>query len=132
MRAFKSRGFVKWASDEGLTDGRLWAVVEEMERGLMKAELGGHVYKKRIALRGHGKRGGARVVLVYRKGSRAFFMEGFAKKDRDNIPRDELRVLKAQAKELLNYSARDLMDAIETGRFVEVRGDERHTDGTSL
>ena len=126
MRAFKRRGFAKWAYQQKLTDAMLWAVVEEMERGLLDDKLAAHVYKKRIALGGRGKRGGGRTVLVYRKGSRAFFMEGYAKKDRDNISRKELRILRSRAKELLNYSGRELMDAIESGEFVEVRGDERH------
>ena len=126
MRAFKHKAFASWARKQRLTDAMLWAVVEEMERGLLDAELAAHVYKQRIALKGHGKRGGGRVVLVYRKGSRAFFMEGYAKKDRDNIGRKELRDLRVQAKNLLNCSGEELADAVASGKFVEVRNDERH------
>ena len=52
MRVFKTKWFQKWAAKEGLDDEVLRAVVEEMENGLIDAELGGHVVKKRVALPG--------------------------------------------------------------------------------
>jgi hypothetical protein len=48
--------------------------------GLIDADLGGHIVKKRVALPGRGKSGGARTLLAYRLGDRAFFVYGFAKK----------------------------------------------------
>jgi hypothetical protein len=65
MRVFKTRGFQKWASREGLTDETLRAAVEELEDGLIDAELGGHVVKKRVALPGRGKRGGSCTLVVF-------------------------------------------------------------------
>lgn len=47
MRVFKTRQFDKWARNEGVTDRTLWAAVIEMENGLIDADLGGHVVKKR-------------------------------------------------------------------------------------
>ena len=122
MRAFKFKGFAKWASDHGLTDAVLWAAVEEMERGLEGANLGGSVYKKRIALGGRGKRGGARTILVYRKGSRAFFVRGFAKNDRGNLGVKDLVAVKGLADDLLNSSDRELIERVESGMYIEVRG----------
>ena len=124
MRAFKSRKFAGWASGERLTDSMLWAALEEMERGLVDANLGGHVYKKRIALAGRGKRGGARTLVVYRAAEVAFFEYGFAKKDRDNISEEELGDLKELAKDLLNYSPQELDSVIESGEHIEVKRDE--------
>ena len=46
-----------------------------MERGLVDADLGGHVYKKRIALGSRGKSSGARTLIVYRVAEIAFFVE---------------------------------------------------------
>jgi hypothetical protein len=57
----------------------LLAAVEEMDGGLIDAELGGHVVNKRAALPGRGKRGGARTLVVYRHASLAFFVYGFTK-----------------------------------------------------
>lgn len=85
MRIYKTRSFDKWAAKEGLADPVLAAAVAEMEAGLIDAELGGQVVKKRVSLAGGGKRGGARMLLAYRLGDRAFFVYGFAKNERDNI-----------------------------------------------
>jgi hypothetical protein len=41
----------------------LGTAVQEMVAGLIDADLGGHVYKKRVAMPGRGKSGGARVIL---------------------------------------------------------------------
>ena len=52
MRIFKSKSFCKWATKEGLTNKALVAAVTEMEEGLIDADLGGNVYKKRAAIEG--------------------------------------------------------------------------------
>ena len=80
MRVFKNKWFQKWAAREGMGNEALLAAVEEMDGGLIDAELGGHVVNKRAALPGRGKRGGARTLVVYRHASLAFFVFGFAKK----------------------------------------------------
>jgi hypothetical protein len=49
MRIFKTRLFAKWARKEKLTDRLLQQAIHEMEQGLLDADLGGCVYKKRIA-----------------------------------------------------------------------------------
>lgn len=56
-RVFKTRAFIRTMRKSGLTDGVLCAAVQEMIRGLVDADLGGGVLKKRIALAGRGKRG---------------------------------------------------------------------------
>lgn len=56
MRIFKNKAFTKWAEKEGLNDDALQIAVDEMERGLIDADLGGHVVKKRVAVGGRGKR----------------------------------------------------------------------------
>ena len=96
----------------------------EMERGLIDANLGGHVVKKRVAVGGQGKSGGMRTLLAYRVGDKAFFVYGFAKSARANISADELRALKYLAKELLSYSDRALAKAIKSGALIEVKSDE--------
>lgn len=59
MRTFNTKWFHKWADKAGLTDAALVAAVVEMESGLIDANLGGHVMKKRVALPDRGKRGSA-------------------------------------------------------------------------
>ncbi len=60
-RVFKTRQFAKWMRKTDQTDGALCLAVGEMVGGLVDADLGGDVLKKRVALHGRGKRGGART-----------------------------------------------------------------------
>ncbi len=120
MQAFKSRAFSKWAAKEGLSDGALLAAVEEIDRGLVDADLGGQVYKKRVAVGGRGKSGGVRTLLAYRAGDKAFFIYGFAKNVRANIRDKELKALKLYADTLLSYSKAELNKAVKHGALIEV------------
>lgn len=49
MRVYKNNAFNKWAEKEGLGDDALRTAVDEIERGLIDVDLGGHVMKKRVA-----------------------------------------------------------------------------------
>ncbi|PIW61525.1 type II toxin-antitoxin system RelE/ParE family toxin [Shewanella sp. CG12_big_fil_rev_8_21_14_0_65_47_15] len=121
MRIYKSKWFTKWAEKEGLTDDALKAAVDEMEKGLIDADLGGHVYKKRAPIEGQGKSSGLRTILAFKVGNKAFFMYGFPKNARDNIDSKELKALKLMAKELLGYSNAQLKNALQSGSMVEVK-----------
>ena len=56
--------------------------------------LGGNLYKVRVALAGHGKRGGARLIYFYRDREMPIYaLAIFAKNERDNITPSELRAL---------------------------------------
>src|ERR1022692_406004 len=124
MHIYKTRQFDKWASKEGLTDRVLKAAVAEMENGLIDADLGGHVVKKRVALPGRGKSGGARTLLAYQQGNRAFFVYGFAKSERDNIDAKELNALKQLAAIQLSLNLSQLAHALATGKLIEVNDDD--------
>ena len=123
MQAFKTRWFARWAVRQQLTDAALFGAVAEMERGLVDAELGGEVVKKRVALPGKGKRGGTRTLVAFRRGDRAFFIYGFSKNERANISAKELQALKLLARELLSYSPPALVKAVKAGELLEVEDD---------
>lgn len=127
MRIFKNKAFNKWASKEGLDDKTLRAAVDEMERGLIDAELGGHVVKKRVAVGARGKSSWLRTLLAYRLDDKAFFVYGFAKNTRANISADELKALKHLAKTLLSYTNQILSKAVANGALIEL--DEVGDDG---
>lgn len=76
--------------------------------------------KKRVALRGRGKRGGARTLVAFRQDDKAFFIYGFAKNERVNISDDELKALKLLAKTLLNYPVATLRKAVDAGELIEI------------
>lgn len=49
---------MRWKEKHGLSDQVLFKAVDEIEQGLIDADLGGSILKKRVALPGRGKRGG--------------------------------------------------------------------------
>lgn len=51
MRIFAIKRFHIWAKSHDLTDALLRRATEEIERGSVEANLGGNLYKKRIAKR---------------------------------------------------------------------------------
>ena len=104
----------------GLTDSDLNVAVSEMADGLIDADLGGHLFKKRVALPGRGKRGGARTIVAAKLPDRWFFLFGFEKNERTNIDKDELRMLREIAAELLGFSDRKLSEAIANNEIIEV------------
>ncbi|NCW39895.1 MAG: hypothetical protein EBV79_06665 [Betaproteobacteria bacterium] len=77
-RVFKTRHFSRWMRKTGLTDSSLCTAVLEMAQGLIDADLGGGVFKKRVGLAGRGKRGGANQGQEQDHGSRARNGCGFA------------------------------------------------------
>ena len=60
---YVTRYFSRWMRGTELTEQSLCAAVVEMESGLIDADLGSSVVKKRVALPGRGKRGGVRTLV---------------------------------------------------------------------
>lgn len=119
-RVFRTRNFTRWMRKSGLTDAALCKAVKEMVAGLVDADLGGGVVKKRIALPGRGKRGGARTLVATNKGSRWFFLFGFEKNERANISTEELEALQAYASDLLASTDAQLAKAIDDDALQEI------------
>ena len=122
-RIFKTRHFQRWMSKTELTDQVLCTAVAEMVQGLIDADLGGGVIKKRVGLAGRGKRGGARTLVATNKGSRWFFVFGFEKNDRANIDDDEREALQTLAADLLARTPAQLTLAVEDGALLEICND---------
>ncbi|MES9859004.1 MAG: type II toxin-antitoxin system RelE/ParE family toxin [Sedimenticola sp.] len=116
--------FSRWAEKEGLSDVGLQTAVEELVNGLVDADLGGYVYKKRVGLAGRGKRGGVRTLIAFRIKDKAFFLYGFAKNARANISDKELKALRLLAGELLGYTDVALGKALKAGELIEVVSDD--------
>jgi hypothetical protein len=119
VRIFKSRWFDRFAENEGIGDKQLKDAVAEIEAGLVEANLGAGVFKKRIARAGEGKSGGYRTIVFFRSGERTFFQYGFSKSARDNINKKELRILKESAKLNLNFTDKQLKIRIDAGQWIE-------------
>jgi hypothetical protein len=122
-RVFLTRTFTRWMRKTGLPADSLCHAVSEMSQGLIDADLGGNVVKKRIGLSGQGKRGGARMIVATKMADHWFFLYGFGKNERANIDKDELKVLQEVAKELLELNGRQLAAAMSKGEMMEVCND---------
>ena len=54
VRIFKNTWFTRFADKEGITDGELKEAANRLEAGQADADLGGGVYKIRVARSGEG------------------------------------------------------------------------------
>jgi hypothetical protein len=120
MRVFKTRTFQRWAGKAGVTDAALLDALAQMERGLIDADLGGNLYKQRVALPGRGKSGSTRTIIATRFAGVLFFLYGFEKSDRDNIATKELVLYQRLAQELLNMTEVQITSALAGKVLMEV------------
>ena len=123
VKIIATNAFSRWMKRAGIRDADLLGAVAEMSRGLIDANLGGDVYKKRFGVAGRGKRGGARTIVATRKGDRWIFLFGFEKNERSNIRPTELIALQKLAKTLLDLHDRDLARAMAAGELKEIEDD---------
>lgn len=84
------------------------------------ADLGGGLYKQRVARSGSGKSGGYRTLLAHRVGGHVFFLHGFAKQAQANIDGRETRALKALGALLHGLTAEQITTALDAGEFEEL------------
>ena len=122
----KRKDFAKWQAGEKLPDAALCKAVKEMESGLIDADLGGQLYKKRVARPGGGKSGGYRTLLSARISNRYVFLHGFAKNDKANITEDEKKALRFAGKVFLDLSGEALVKALQAGVLLEVHCEQDH------
>jgi hypothetical protein len=77
MRIFKTKWFNRWARGEDISDIVLVQAAKEIADGKVEADLGGCLFKKRLARPHGGKRGGYRTIVGYKRPDSArivFFM----------------------------------------------------------
>jgi hypothetical protein len=120
VRIFKNTWFTRFANKEGITDTELKETVDRLETGQADADLGGDVYKMRVARLGEGKSGGYRVIVFFRSEERTFFHYGFAKSSLGNINKRELKVMKKRAKNYFTLSDEQIRIQLINGTLLEI------------
>lgn len=120
MTVFVVDDFRRWMRRQVLRDGDLCDAVVEMTRGLIDADLGHGLLKKRVARSGGGKRGGYRVIVASRRKAPWFFLGGYAKNDRDDMSRAEFATYQVLSRKFLSMTADGLRDALADGTVMEV------------
>ena len=122
-RIYKNRWFAKYASREGISDAALVAAVDQANRCLVDADLGGGLIKQRVAREGGGKSGGYRTLVFFRLEERAVFAFGFAKNSKANLNAVELRTYKQAARIVLALTQAQVETEVREGRLFEVNVD---------
>lgn len=122
-RIYTNRWFAKFASREGISNATLVAAIDQANRGLTDADLGGGLIKQRVARQGGGKSGGYRTLVFFRREQRAIFAFGFAKSDKADLSAVELRTYKQAAKIVLALTQAQIDREVNEGRMFEVNDD---------
>jgi len=127
VRVLKTKSFARWSRKERLRDASLLAAVDEIGRGLVDAQLGANLVKKRVARAGGGKSGGYRTLLATNLRDRWVFLYGFAKSERDNMDDEELSALRSLASAYVNMGEDMIGRLIKAGELMEVKHGEPQT-----
>jgi hypothetical protein len=126
VSVFETKAFARFARKASLSGERLLEAAAEVAAGAFDADLGGGVFKQRVAREGGGKSGSFRTIIVFQAGGHSFFVLGFAKSDKANVSAKELKALKALATLLLGLDAGAVEKALAAGELVLL---EAKTDG---
>lgn len=127
-RIFKSKWFQRFAKSNDISDKALETAVEKIEKGLFDADLGGGVIKQRVAKQGQGSATGYRVIVLYRKGDKAFLVFGFEKSQQANLSRDEEKHYKEAAKYHLELTEKQIAELLKNGDLVEIKRKKKDKD----
>ena len=126
MRVFKNKWFSRWARGEGITDTALHKAATEIAAGKVEADLGGCLFKKRLAREGQGKSGGYRTIVGYRKANsnRLIFLYAFPKNAKTNISSKEEAALSISAEGFLAATDQQVSALMTKGTVLEVTNNE--------
>jgi hypothetical protein len=122
MRVFKNKWFNRWARNEGITNMDICTAAKQVTTGDVEADLGGYLFKKRVARAGGGKSAGYRTIVGYKKGNtdRVIFLYGFPKNSRSNITEREREALSTAAAAFIAATDKHLADLIAKGSIFEL------------
>jgi len=120
VSVYKTKDFSRFARKAALRDQELLEAAAAVASGGWDADLGGGVFKQRIARAGAGKSGGFRTIVLFKVGSHSFFVHGFAKNEKPNVTPRELKALKALADIFLGLDAAALAKASAAGEISKV------------
>lgn len=111
---------MKWQKKEKISDEVLCTAINEVNSGLVDANLGGNLFKKRVAKPGIGKHGSYRTIIASKFNDIWFYMFGFSKNEKDNITEREKIAFIEVAEHLLNLSAAERKNLVLENKLYEV------------
>jgi len=117
-RTFKTAWFAKAARKVRITDEELCEAIGEVSMG-QADDLGGGVFKKRL------NKNMYRSIILAKLGRYWLFQYLFAKKDRANIDKNELKAFRLLAKNLQGATDADISRLLAGGELTEIcNGDQ--------
>lgn len=120
MKVYQTKPFARFARKAGVSSAALIEAAKDVAEGRYDADLGGGVFKQRVARPGGGRSGGFRTIIFFRGGDQMLFMEGFAKNEKANLTRKELEALKKLADAFLSMSPAELAETEAQGDLIEL------------
>src|SRR5258708_30648169 len=122
LRIFGNKPFMRFARKFGASEKNLW----DAHNDASDADLGGGVFKFRLAREGQGERGGARSIVAMNDGERVVMMFGFEKKDQANINANELKGFKKLAAAYLKLTQEQVDKLVRDGELIEIKAPLTH------
>jgi hypothetical protein len=116
LRVFAFKNVVRFARKFHISDEGVWNAM----RARPDADLGAGVYKYRIARPGEGSRGGGRILVALKIGSRAILMFAWEKKDMENLKPKELKAYRDIARVYLGYSDTQMAKLVKNRVLDEI------------
>ncbi|WP_031492606.1 type II toxin-antitoxin system RelE/ParE family toxin [Succinivibrio dextrinosolvens] len=120
----KTKVFARLAKQANIKDENLIEAIKEIKKGLVDGNLGGNVYKKRIAVGNRGKSSGSRTIIATNLNDRWFFVFCYLKKDLENISEKDLNSFKYLSKVLLSLSEDEIIKAVSLKK-MEIINDKK-------
>jgi hypothetical protein len=112
-RVFKSAWFARASRKTGIDDEELCAAIRQVILGQV-VDLGGGVFKKRM------DKNRSRAIILAKSGRRWIYEYLFAKKDRDNISKNELSGFRVLASSYETLTDQQVNQLILKGDWVEI------------
>jgi hypothetical protein len=85
MSVCKTKEFSRFARKADLGNGALLEAARAVASGRWDADLGGGVFKQRIAREGGGKSGGFRTIILFKVGGHSFFVHALPRARRRTL-----------------------------------------------
>ncbi len=117
MRDFLTRQVSKAAAKFGISEDGFIEAGERVRGGNASADLGGGLFKERIARTGRGRSGGFRTVFCLRNDGDILFFIIFAKNRKANMDNAELQAARKVAVEFRAFTEDDILAALAAGRI---------------
>lgn len=123
MYHLKSKSASKEMRSLGCTDGMVLKAFKELQTGLVGKNLGGNLFKKRIAIPGKGKSGGLRTIIATKRQDRWIVVACYAKNQIATLPPNVEKMLKVIANVVLDCSDEELQLLILAGEFIPLESE---------